>query len=49
MVTGRPPAVRRQDSGLVGKHDGLDAVAQIELLKDVGDVMARSRRAGDVR
>jgi hypothetical protein len=32
------PGVRLEEACLVGKHDGLDAVAEVELLQDVGDV-----------
>jgi hypothetical protein len=27
-----------EEAGFVGEHDGLDPVAEIELLQDVGDV-----------
>ena len=42
------PRARRYSKrpGLVGEHDGLDAVAQVELLEDVGDV-GLDRRVAD--
>ena len=40
--------LRGEDSRLVRKDDGLDAVAKIELLEDVGDVRL-DRRFADVQ
>src|SRR5437867_1366729 len=41
------PHVSLEDPRLVGEHDCLDAVAEVELLEDVGDVRL-DRRLADV-
>ena len=40
-------SVGLEQPGLVGEHDGLDAVAQVELLEDVGDVRLDGRLADE--
>ena len=40
-------AVRLEEARLVGEHDRLDAVAEVELLEDVGDVRLDGRVADE--
>ncbi len=41
----RPRLPRLDEAGLVGEHDRLDAVAEIDLLQDVPDVRLHGRLA----